>query len=138
MSIKNNWTIIGNLGRDAEVKTTDKGKLLILAVAVDRSFKDKQGQKVDRVDWVDCLKSYPVDSPVSLADYLKKGCIVQVEGVPYPSAWIDKNDGTAKSKLCISAQFIKPITWLEKPKPAQQQQQAPQVPTDNNNDPLPF
>ena len=134
MSIKNNWTIIGNLGRDAEVKITDKGKLLILAVAVDRSYKDKQGQKVDRVDWVDCLKSYPVDSPVSLADYLKKGCIVQVEGVPYTNAWSD-NDGTAKSKLCISAQFIKPITWPKKPKPAQQQE--PQALAGNNDD-LPF
>ena len=134
MSIKNNWTITGNLGRDAEVKTTDKGKLLILAVAVDRSYKDKQGRKVDRVDWVDCLKSYPVDSSVKIASYLKKGCIVQVEGVPYPSAWIDKNDGTAKSKLCISAQFIKPITWPEKPQPAQQQ--APKAPADD--DTLPY
>lgn len=129
----NNWTIIGRLGKDAEVKQSKNGSLLIFPVAVDRSYKTKDGEKVDKVQWVECLQSLR-EGKSGLQPYMKKGCIVAAEGVPYPNAW--SNDaGEINTKQCMSVKAVSMVTWPEKDEAKPQNKS---VEPDLGDDGLPF
>lgn len=70
---------IGRLGSDSEVRTLDNGeKLVAFNVAVDRSYKNKSGEKVEKAVWIRCTKWNIKES--TLPNYLKKGQLVYVEG----------------------------------------------------------
>jgi len=66
-------TVVGNLGRDAELKTVGNGSVLAFAVASERKSK---GEKV--TTWVSC--SLWGSRGESLAQYLTKGTKVAVTG----------------------------------------------------------
>ena len=51
----NRVTVIGNLGREAELKYTPSGAALAsFSVAVNEKWKDKSGQMQERTEWVRC------------------------------------------------------------------------------------
>lgn len=71
--------IAGNIGKDAEVRTTGGGdKVAGFSVAIDNG-KDRSGNKRDST-WVDC--SLWGKRAESLAPYLRKGGKVTVTGRP--------------------------------------------------------
>ena len=44
--------LIGNLGRDPEVRTTQTGKTVVtLVIATSESWKDERGNRVERTEW---------------------------------------------------------------------------------------
>ena len=48
----NKVILVGNLGRDPEVKTTESGaKYARFSLATTESYKDKSGEKKDRTEW---------------------------------------------------------------------------------------
>ena len=48
----NKATLIGNLGRDPEVRTTQGGKQVVtLNVATSESWKDNNGNRVEKTEW---------------------------------------------------------------------------------------
>ena len=48
----NRVTLVGNLGRDPEVRTTnDGGKIVQLSIATSERWKDKSGEKKERPEW---------------------------------------------------------------------------------------
>lgn len=61
--------IIGNLGKDAEIKVTEKSNFITFSVATSRYAQDK-------VLWITCNKNRSTE----LAQYLKKGTKVFVSG----------------------------------------------------------
>jgi len=69
--------IIGNLGFDAVIRETAGNKYVTFSVAVDDSYKDKDGNKVERTDWISC-----VTRQLSIASFLKKGTKVFCQGKP--------------------------------------------------------
>jgi single-strand DNA-binding protein len=75
----NQTTIIGRLGQDPEMKTTESGiKWARLSVAVSKTWKDKSGTKKEKTYW------YPVVAYDKRAEYIvnnaKKGSVVFVQG----------------------------------------------------------
>lgn len=44
--------VMGRLGKDLELKTTDKGDYTFGSIAVDESYKDKNGEKIKKTVWV--------------------------------------------------------------------------------------
>lgn len=70
--------IDGNLGEDAEIVTFDNGgKIAKLSVAVNKSYKKKNGEKVEVTNW------WKVEVPSymeSVYPYLKKGKRVKIAG----------------------------------------------------------
>ena len=85
------YTIIGNLGRDAETRTLSGGHVITsFAVAVTENWKDKQGNKQSRTTWIDC--KFWGEGGKKLAEYLIKGKKVLVEGRPTVRAWVKKDD----------------------------------------------
>ena len=79
MASVNKAILIGNLGRDPEVKSLPSGiSVANLAIATSESYKDKEGNKVEKTEW------HRVTLFDKLADiagqYLVKGSQVYIEG----------------------------------------------------------
>ena len=78
-SLANRVTLIGNLGKDPETKTTETGKkLTYFTLATKDGYKNAEGQRVNETTW------HNIVAWNGLADiagkYLKKGKEVAVEG----------------------------------------------------------
>lgn len=85
----NRTQIIGNLGQDAEVKAFEGGQSAIsFSVAVTEKWNDAQGVKQERTDWFRCTL-WRKPEQTSIANYLKKGTKVLVEGKAQARAWVN-------------------------------------------------
>lgn len=82
-------TIIGNIGADAEVKNLQSGKQ-ILSFSVGVSEK-RNGQS--ETTWYNCTGFS--ENHVKLAQYIKKGNKIYIEGKPAARAYL-ANDGSAR------------------------------------------
>ena len=125
-------TIIGNLGKDAEVKDFNGKNVINFSVAVTENWKDKNGQKQSKAYWYECSRW---TDNTSIANYLLKGCKVLVEGVPEARAYVGQ-DGQAKAIQGLRVVNIQILNFVEdnsKPTPAPQP--APAMSDDN---PFPF
>jgi len=90
----NKHILIGNLGKDPEVKTFDNGgKIVNGSLATSETYKNKAGEKVTETDWHNIVFSG------ALADvaekYLKKGDKVMVSGRSKQRSWETTDGGKA-------------------------------------------
>ena len=95
MASVNKVIIVGNLGRDPEMRTfPDGGSLCNVAIATSRTWKDKtSGEKQEETEWHRVVFR---DRLAEIAgEYLKKGRSVYVEGRLKTRKWTDK-DGVEK------------------------------------------
>lgn len=95
MKSVNKVILIGNLGKDPELKYTPQGTPVAkMAMATNERFKGKDGQWQDRTEW------HNVTAWSKLAEiagqYLKKGSKVYVEGRLETRSWDDKASGQKK------------------------------------------
>ncbi|RYZ19915.1 MAG: single-stranded DNA-binding protein [Chitinophagaceae bacterium] len=91
MASINKVIIIGNLGRDPEVRYTPNGAAVCnVSVATTRNWKDKtSGDKVEETEW---HRVVFYDRLAEIAgEYLKKGRAVYVEGRLKTRKWADKD-----------------------------------------------
>lgn len=98
-------TLIGNLGRDPELRYTPNGQAVTdFSVAVNRKWKSKDGTPGEETTW------FKVTCWGSLAEttnqYLSKGRQVMIVGRVKASAWIGQ-DGEARATLELTAQEVK-------------------------------
>ena len=90
----NKVILIGNLGKDPELKTTDGGgKVVNFSIATSESYTDKSGKKIDKTEWHNIV-AWGVTAE-NIAKYLSKGSKVYVEGKLQTRSWDDK-DGVKK------------------------------------------
>lgn len=90
MASINKVILIGNLGRDPEVRYTPNGNAVCnISVATTRNWKDKSsGDKVEETEW---HRVVFYDRLAEIAgEYLKKGRPVYVEGRLKTRKWTDK------------------------------------------------
>ena len=103
MASVNKVILIGNLGRDPEVRYTPSGSAVCnVTMATTRSWKSKEsGEKVEETEW---HRIVFYDRLAEIAgEYLKKGRSVYVEGRLKTRKWTDK-DGAEKYTTEIIAQ----------------------------------
>ena len=97
MASLNKVQIIGNLGRDVEMKEVGSTKVASFSVAVTEKFKDRNGQQQEKTEWVN------IELWARLAEiaeqYLKKGSAVYVEGKLETQSW--EKDGEKKYKTLV-------------------------------------
>jgi single-strand DNA-binding protein len=76
---KNEVTLIGNIGKDAELKTFENGdQILRFSMATNREYKDGNGQTQSAVTWHNIVLR---GKQIKYAkDRLKKGMLVYVQG----------------------------------------------------------
>ncbi|CAI9686735.1 Single-stranded DNA-binding protein [Elizabethkingia anophelis] len=95
--------ITGRLTRNAEVRTLSNEKQVVnFSVAVNDSYKNKQGERVEQTTYFDC--AYWISANV--ARLLTKGTLVELTGRVSPRAWVNK-DGEARAGLNFHTSQIK-------------------------------
>lgn len=135
----NKVILIGNLGKDPEVRYTQGGQAVVnLRVATSRQWTDKNGGgKKEETEW------HEVEAWGKLAElcgeYLAKGRTVYVEGRLKTDTW--EKDGQRRSRVKIFAEQIKFLgSKSGKPSdagdPAPGSEAAPPAPS--NPDDIPF
>jgi single-strand DNA-binding protein len=92
--------LFGNLTRDPELKSLPSGtKVVSFGLATNRTWKDKDGVKQESTSFHNIV-SFGKQAEV-IAQYLKKGGSIFVEGRIDTRSWDDKNDGTKKYRTEI-------------------------------------
>jgi single-strand DNA-binding protein len=95
----------GALGHDADVKTVGNRKAINFSVAVSMDYKDSNGVKVEKTEWVKATLWKNEDQSTKIADYLKKGQKVLIEGVPSSDAFKNK-EGEAQAQLHVTVKEL--------------------------------
>jgi len=88
--------VAGVLGNDAEEREVGNSKVINFNVAVSMDYKDKEGKKVEKTEWVRASMWRDPNSKVT--EYLKKGKRVLLEGTPEAEAYQSK-EGEVRSAL---------------------------------------
>lgn len=88
----NKVMLIGRLGADPELRTTPSGSSVVnFNLATDESYKDKNGQKVEKTEW---HRIVVWDKLAEICkQYLTKGKLVYIEGKLTTRSWEDKETG---------------------------------------------
>ncbi len=93
----NKVILIGNLGKDPEVKYTPSGTPVAkITLATNERYKDKSGEWQDRTEWHNLVLWQRLAEIAG--EYLKKGSKVYIEGSLRTSSWDDKESGQKKYK----------------------------------------
>ena len=89
MKSLNRVTLIGNLGKDPEVRNTSGGTAVAtLSIATNSRYKDKSGEWQDKTEWHNAVLW---DKLADVAQqYLKKGNMVYIEGRLQTRSWEDE------------------------------------------------
>lgn len=91
----NRVTLIGNLGKDPEVKFTPSGTAVAkITLATNERFKDKAGEWQDRTEWHNVVLWQRLAEIAG--EYLKKGSKVYIEGRLQTRSWDDKTTNQKK------------------------------------------
>lgn len=91
MSGINKVILIGNLGKDPEVRYLDNGVAVAnISLATTENYKNKEGEKVSQTEWHDVVLWRGLAEVAE--KYLKKGASVYIEGKIRTSKWVDKDD----------------------------------------------
>ena len=135
MSGVNKVILLGNLGKDPEVRRLDDGRgVANFSLATSETYKNKSGEKVTNTEWHNIVLWSPLADIAE--NYLKKGSQVYIEGKISNRSYEDK-DGVKKY---ISEVVGREITLLGRP--PEQQENAQNNPSENKNnsdeDDLPF
>ena len=91
----NKVILVGNLGKDPEVKYTPQGTAVAkITLATNERFKDKSGEWQDRTE---CHNVVLWQRQAEVAgEYLKKGSKIYIEGRLQTRSWDDKQTGQKK------------------------------------------
>src|SRR6266704_2375497 len=96
----NKVILAGNLTRDPELRYTPKGMAIArIGMAINRSWKTETGETKDEVTFVD-VDAFGRQAEV-IAQYVKKGRPLLVEGRLRLDQWEDKNTHQKQSKLKV-------------------------------------
>lgn len=96
----NKVLLYGNLTRDPEIRALPSGQQVAsFALATNRSFKNKDGEKQDAVEYHNIV-AFGRQAEV-IGQYLKKGRPVYIEGRIQTRSWDDKTSGEKKYRTEI-------------------------------------
>jgi len=101
----NKVILVGNLGKDPEVRYLDKERAVAqFSIATSDSYTDRQGQKVVNTEW-HSIEMW--DGLAKVAEqYLKKGDQVYIEGSIKTDKWVAKDTGENRSRVIIRARTL--------------------------------
>ena len=100
MASYNRVILAGNLTRDPELRYTPKGTAIArIGLAINRTWKNEAGETKEEVTFVD-VDAFGRQAEV-IAQYMKKGRPLLVEGRLKLDQWEDKNTHQKQSKLRV-------------------------------------
>lgn len=109
----NKVILIGNLGRDPEIRTTTDGtRIANLNIATSENWKDKAtGEKKEKTEWhrVVVFNDHLIKI---IESYLNKGARVYVEGSLQTRKWTDKDGQERYTTEIVLSKYRGEITLL--------------------------
>jgi len=88
-SLKNRVQLIGNLGKNPEIKTLESGKKLAkFSIATNENYKNAKGEKVTDTEWHNVVAWNKVAELAEM--FLEKGKEVAIEGKLTTRSWDDE------------------------------------------------
>ncbi len=117
MSSVNKVILIGNLGRDPEVRRTQDGKPIAnLSIATAETWRDKvTGERKEKAEW-HRVTIFNEGLANIAGQYLKKGSKVYLEGSLQTRKWTDKDGAEKYSTEVVLQGFNATLTMLDAPK----------------------
>ncbi len=105
MASFNKVILVGNLTRDPELRYTPKGMAIAkIGLAVNRNWTSESGEKKEEVTFID------VDifgrTAENVAQYMRKGRPMLIEGRLRLDQWDDKQTGQKRSRLGVVAETV--------------------------------
>lgn len=108
-------TLTGNVGRDARIVEKDNATpFCTFTIAVDDGYTNKEGTKVDRTIWVECIIN---DAKKAIIPYIKTGQKMLVQGKPSAHAYLDK-DKNPQASLRINTTYCELLGKAQEKAPA--------------------
>ncbi|MGD0432953.1 MAG: single-stranded DNA-binding protein [Acetobacteraceae bacterium] len=110
----NKVILVGNLGRDPEVRNTQDGsKIVNLALATSETWNDKaSGERKEKTEWHRVVIFN--DRVADVAErYLKKGAKIYVEGSLQTRKWTDQGGQERYSTEVVIGRFNGQLTMLD-------------------------
>lgn len=95
----------GYVGNDATINDVGNQKAINFDIAVSRDYKNSNGDKIERTEWVRAVIWKKKESKATLVEYLRKGTKILIEGEPTCSAYTTKS-GEAKSSINVAVKEI--------------------------------
>ncbi len=130
--------VIGRLGNDAIIKEVPSGKKVIeFSVAISERSKNKEGVKTETTTWVKCAWW---TEKTDIAQWLKKGGLIEASGIPRVSAYLKDGLPIASQEMIVNSVTLlggSPQNSAPQPTQAQQEQQIPSQPKEEFDN-LPF
>ena len=130
----NKAQIIGHLGKDPELKQLDSGRSVVkFSVATSEKWKNKDGEKHEETTWHNIV-AWAKTAEV-MAEYLKKGSHVYLEGKIANRSYEDKEGNTKYISEIVASSF----QFLDKRGDNdQKEKQSDASPTGGGGSGLPF
>lgn len=112
MASKNRVNLLGNLGRDPEVRFTPRGsRVTTISLATTDVWKDKEtGERQEATEWHRVVFFGRLAEVAG--EYLKKGAQIDVEGKLRTEKWTDKDGVDRYSTYIVANELL----MLGKPK----------------------
>lgn len=113
MSSVNKVILVGNLGRDPEVRHTQDGKPIVnLSIATSETWRDRSsGERKEKTEWHRVVIFNEALAKVA-EQYLKKGSTVYLEGQLQTRKWTDKDGAEKYSTEIVLQQYRGELTML--------------------------
>ena len=104
MASVNKVILLGNLGRDPEVRYTPSGEAVAnYSIATTETWKDKNGMRQEKTEWHNIVM-YRRLAEIA-GEYLKKGSSVYIEGRLQTRKWQDKQGNDRYTTEIIADQL---------------------------------
>lgn len=97
--------LIGNIGANAEIKSSDGREFVTFRVAHNETFTDAQGNKVEKSFWIDCTMACTNGRP-AVFPYLTAGTMVYVTGSLTTRVYSSAKDRCMKAGLTVHVQKL--------------------------------
>ena len=146
MASVNKVILVGNLGADPEIRTTQDGRQIVnLSIATSENWKDRNtGERREKTEWHRVVVFNEGLARVA-ENYLRKGSKVYIEGQLQTRKWQDKDGNDKYSTEVVLQGFNSTLTMLDAPAgdrqaaPAQSSPQPSVAPKfDGADDDIPF
>lgn len=110
----NKVILVGNLGRDPEIRTTQDGtRIATMTVATSESWKARDGERKERVEWSRIVIFNDALSKIAEA-YLRKGSKVYLEGQLQTRKWQDSDGKDRYSTEVVVPRFGGVLVLMDK------------------------
>lgn len=137
MASVNKVILIGNLGRDPELRYTPGGQAVAsFPIATTSRWRDRNGQNQERTDWHNIV-AWGRNAEIA-NEYLKKGSPVYIEGRLQTRSWEDRDGNKRYTTEIVTRQ----MQLLGRPAPEEgeappPEPEMPEAPSGGEDD-LPF